>query len=119
MAGNYIDPTDGLSLGVVSDYTEDWDNGHYTVTDDWRIVGWSEAEDFARYAEDKGEKCPWARCAYRRPDGSEGTEYVPTDMEWVRQLLLRIDTCMPEHVHFGPKLDKAVESVVEEVMRWD
>ena len=97
VAGNYIDPKDGLSLGVVSDYTEDWDNGHYTVTDDWRIVGWTHADDYAMYAEDEGKECPWMRRTYRRPDGSEGTEYVPTNRSHVEPFIKRIHASMPDH----------------------
>ena len=97
VAGNFIDPTDGLSLGVVSDYTEAWDNGHYTVTDDWRIVGWTCAVELAEYAEDEGEECPWAFHTYRRPDGSEGREYIPTDRGYVERLIRRIHECMPDH----------------------
>lgn len=119
VAGNFVDPIDGLSLGVMDGYEEDWDNGHYTVEDDWRITGWTQAWAFKRYAEEDGGESPWAKCAYRRPDGSEGTEYIPTDMERVRQLLLRIDASMPEHARLGPKLNEAVESVAEEVMGWD
>lgn len=119
VAGNFVDPTGGLSLGVMDGYEEDWDNGHYTVEDDWRITGWTQAWAFKRYAEEDGGESPWAKCAYRRPDGSEGTEYIPTDMERVRQLLLRIDASMPEHARLGPRLDGAVESVAEEVLRWD
>ena len=97
VAGNYIDPTEGLSLGVVSDYTEGWDNGHYTVTDDWRIVGWTHAWEFKRYAEEEGEECPWIFHAYTRPDGSEGREYIPTDRGYVERLIRRIHESMPDH----------------------
>lgn len=116
VAGNYVDPTGGLSLGVRNGYEEEWDNGHYTVADDWRIVGWSNAWRFKAYATEDGRDSPWVQRGYGRPGSGRGTEYVPTYMGRVRRLLLRIDASMPEHARLGTGLSEAVWSVAEEVM---
>lgn len=117
VAGNFIDPVGGLSMGVLSGYEEEWDNGHYTVADDWRIVDWTKAEKFAMCADDNSEESPWALRPYTRPDGSEGQEYVPTDLRMVRSILVDIDCTMPERARFAMMLPSVVQEV-EHHIQW-
>lgn len=94
VACNYIGVDNGLSVGVASEWHEDWDNGNYTITDDWRITGWDKQEKFA----DDFELKPYTYY------GKEGQEIVPKDMVYVRKLMMHIDESMPVKGQLGKEL---------------
>ena len=48
-------------------------------------------------AEDEGKGRPRRGRTYRRTDGSEGTEYVPTNRSHVEPFIKRIHASMPDH----------------------